>query len=498
MATTKRIEYVDQSASGLALNLIDGTVDAGAFTIFRTATVNQRDVTIRAAIIGASHVLSFATPGAVLTEMFACTDALGGSNRILFGPLGDLLEATTELTFADGRRYRFNASLAAPTAAARLRARATRGRRSLRLTFRFPRRSDRRATPETIVVGDKRPPARDRRNRALLSGRTESRHHLERAHLGPPPVRRLTAAVLVACVCVACGLPARTREEAKRTAAAIDAETGDIARKEAAYRTFAASNAYAPYRVYAERERWSGQFDYARAKTAAAKTTYERYVAPLLERNDSRDDYAVDIQTSRINRLISEARAYADIPQRRRAYVDQIAASYARLMQESHGNADAAKTALAALLAERDKARGSFPGARRRHREAHSAGTEAGRRGRPRQSEGILRGRQREHRPRRRLRRPRRQRATALTQRQHHPRRRSHDRRSAQEPVDELLESVGRHEGRVLHHGHAIGMERGRRLSGHPHLLVPSAGDHRRRRSTTSTRCRSRCRTSRG
>jgi hypothetical protein len=96
--------------------------------------------------------------------------------------------------------------------------------------------------------------------------------------------------VLVACVCVACGLPARTREEATRTAAAIDAETGDITRKEAAYRTFAASNAYAPYRVYAERERWSGQFDYARAKTAAAKTTYERYVAPLLQRNDSRDD----------------------------------------------------------------------------------------------------------------------------------------------------------------------------------------------------------------
>jgi hypothetical protein len=148
----KPVEYVDQSASGLALNLIDGSVDTGAFTIFRAATVNRRDVTIRAAIIGASHVLSFATPGAVLTEMFACTDALGGANRILFGPLGDLLETATELTFADGRRYRFNASLAAPSAAARLRARASRGRRSVRLTFKFPRRPDRRATPETIVL----------------------------------------------------------------------------------------------------------------------------------------------------------------------------------------------------------------------------------------------------------------------------------------------------------------------------------------------------------
>src|SRR4029077_2931340 len=96
------IEYVDQSASGLALNLIEGAVDIGAFTIFRAGSVNRRDITIRAAIIGASHVLSFATPGAMLTEMFACADAPGGANRILFGPIGDLLEATTELTFADG------------------------------------------------------------------------------------------------------------------------------------------------------------------------------------------------------------------------------------------------------------------------------------------------------------------------------------------------------------------------------------------------------------
>jgi uncharacterized protein DUF2617 len=148
----KPVEYVDQSASGLALNVIEGAVEIDAFTVFRAATVNRRDITIRAAIIGASHVLSFATPGAVLTEMFACTGALAGANRILFGPLGDLLEATTELTFADGRRYRFNASLAAPADARRLRARAARGRRCLRLKFTFPRRSDGRATPETVVA----------------------------------------------------------------------------------------------------------------------------------------------------------------------------------------------------------------------------------------------------------------------------------------------------------------------------------------------------------
>jgi hypothetical protein len=174
-------------------------------------------------------------------------------------------------------------------------------------------------------------------------------------------VRRLAVAVLATCACVACGLPARTREEAERTRAAIDAENAEIAQKEAAYRTFAASSAYNAYRIYADRERWAGQFDYARAKTAAARTTYEQYVTPLLKKDDPHDDYPVEVQTERINRLISEARAYAETPQRRRDYVDQVSRSYARLLKESNGNADAAKAALTSLLAQRDKARGSFP-----------------------------------------------------------------------------------------------------------------------------------------
>jgi hypothetical protein len=174
-------------------------------------------------------------------------------------------------------------------------------------------------------------------------------------------VKRLAVAVLVACVSVACGLSARTREDAERASAAINAENADIAQKEAAYRTFAASSAYTPYRLYAERERWAGQFDYARAKAAAAKTTYEQNVAPLLKKDDSRDDYPIEIQTSRINRLISEARAYAEIPQKRRQYVDQVAGSYARLLKESNDNVGASKAAVASLLAERDKAHSLFP-----------------------------------------------------------------------------------------------------------------------------------------
>ena len=153
----KPAEYVDQSASGLALSLLEGAIDIHDFTVFRTGTIGGSDVTVRAAIIGASHVLSFEAGGTALTEMFACTEAPGGASQILFGSLGALLKATTELTFADGRRYRFKASLvslASPVTTAalkRFRERAARGPRHLRLAFTFPRRADRSASPETIV-----------------------------------------------------------------------------------------------------------------------------------------------------------------------------------------------------------------------------------------------------------------------------------------------------------------------------------------------------------
>jgi hypothetical protein len=147
----KAVTYVDQSASGLALNLIDGAVDLEQFTVFRAGRVGGREATIRAAIIGASHVLVFETAGGTLTEVFACTEARGAPSRLLFGALGDLLNATTELTFADGRRYRFKASLEAPSAVERVRRRKT-GAGRLRLDFRFPPQADRRARPETIVA----------------------------------------------------------------------------------------------------------------------------------------------------------------------------------------------------------------------------------------------------------------------------------------------------------------------------------------------------------
>ena len=56
-APAAAVAYVDQSASGLALNLLQGPVDIDQFTVLRAATLKAGHVNVRAAIIGASHVL---------------------------------------------------------------------------------------------------------------------------------------------------------------------------------------------------------------------------------------------------------------------------------------------------------------------------------------------------------------------------------------------------------------------------------------------------------
>ena len=199
----KPADYVDQSASGLALSLIEGAVDIDDFTVFRTGTIGGGDVTLRAAIIGASHVLSFETDGAALTEMFACTKAPGGASQVFFGSLGDLLKATTELTFVDGRRYRFKASLmplASPiteAAVKRFRGRTARGPRHLRLVFTFPR--------DLVILGIDAPRgirglgANGRRQAAGRTGEETGCHQKRRhaapdapnAHTGRPQVNSL-------------------------------------------------------------------------------------------------------------------------------------------------------------------------------------------------------------------------------------------------------------------------------------------------------------------
>lgn len=179
--------------------------------------------------------------------------------------------------------------------------------------------------------------------------------------MGPSRVRRCAAVALAVCFSAACGLSSQGRADAERASTLIDAENGYITRKKAAYQTFTASPAYAQYGTYADREAWAKQFDHARVKTAAARATYQRYVAPLLQRNDKEDEQALAVQVGRIARLVNEARSYADLPERRRGYVDEIAGTYARLARESADNAGKAGAAVGPLLALRNTTTSAFP-----------------------------------------------------------------------------------------------------------------------------------------
>jgi hypothetical protein len=183
----------------------------------------------------------------------------------------------------------------------------------------------------------------------------------ERADVDWSAVRRGGLAVLAVIACSACGLSPAIRTEAERVSTLIDTENGSIARKEAGYRAFAASSANLRYRIYADREAWAKQFDHARVKTGAARATYQRYVVPLLRRNNDQDEHAVAIQIAQIARLVSEADAYADLPERRRQYVDSISSTYARVARESDDEAGKVKAEADAVLTIGDRTKRAFP-----------------------------------------------------------------------------------------------------------------------------------------
>ena len=146
-----RVTYVDQSASGLALNLLQGAVDIEQFTVLRAGTLDAGPVKVRAAIIGASHVLSFETPELTLTEVFACTDRRAGPNQLFFGRLGRLLDDETSMTFSDGSAYRFRAFFGDVAEVERLKATLANGLGEIGMKFRFPPRDRDGAPPETVV-----------------------------------------------------------------------------------------------------------------------------------------------------------------------------------------------------------------------------------------------------------------------------------------------------------------------------------------------------------
>lgn len=97
-------EYLDQSASGLQLSVVDGDFNKDQLSILMSETMHFGPLKIDAAVIGASHCISMTGPDFLIHEVFACLD-VEASKLAYCGKLGSVL-GSIKLNI-NGYRYKF-------------------------------------------------------------------------------------------------------------------------------------------------------------------------------------------------------------------------------------------------------------------------------------------------------------------------------------------------------------------------------------------------------
>lgn len=147
--------YIDQSPEALRLTLVEGNLDRTPFHLLSEKDCELGGVNISAAVIGASHIVSYTTEAFTLHEIFACV----GLETLPYWPLAELKEMTVVRKFP-GFSYEFRAESvdwvdpqpstidSMERTAARLAAKGSVG-----LVVDFPR-GESLVTPKTIVLGD--------------------------------------------------------------------------------------------------------------------------------------------------------------------------------------------------------------------------------------------------------------------------------------------------------------------------------------------------------
>lgn len=144
--------YIDQTPRTLALSLTTDRVDRKEFAVFARKTQQIAGLRVDAAVIGASHIISYSAFGREFTEIFACVGLPG------VAPLGlDQIKAPIrrQLGWAD---YSFTANVVCwddpePNRLVDLVALAnSRANSELGIVQEFPQGSL-PVTPKTVIVG---------------------------------------------------------------------------------------------------------------------------------------------------------------------------------------------------------------------------------------------------------------------------------------------------------------------------------------------------------
>ena len=109
----QKLKYIDQSALGLRLDIIEGNLDKEQFNILDKGMLIKSNLILNAAVIGASHILTFSNSHIVFHEVFACKDEdelQTNSRRIFFGSLGKVGDGLN-LDFGGYILYMFKSQL---------------------------------------------------------------------------------------------------------------------------------------------------------------------------------------------------------------------------------------------------------------------------------------------------------------------------------------------------------------------------------------------------
>lgn len=150
--------YVDQSPDALQLTLTEGDLDRTQFHLLSQQDCEFGGVKVSAAVIGASHVISYDTGAFTLHEIFACA----GLEEVSSWPLSQLTASPVVRQYP-GFRYEFEAQVVGwsdpePDVVAELVEEATHlhAADGVGLVVDFPQ-GDLLVSPKTIVFGETLP-----------------------------------------------------------------------------------------------------------------------------------------------------------------------------------------------------------------------------------------------------------------------------------------------------------------------------------------------------
>lgn len=147
--------YIDQSPDALRLTINEGDLDRSQFQLLSEQNCSLAGITISAAVIGASHIVSYDTGAFRLNEIFACT----GLENVSAWSLAELVKTPIVRQYP-GFCYEFRVERVpwSDPEPARLTkmvraASSSRNLEAIRLVVDFPS-GGLSVTPKTVVIGD--------------------------------------------------------------------------------------------------------------------------------------------------------------------------------------------------------------------------------------------------------------------------------------------------------------------------------------------------------